>query len=132
VTIARIVLLGAGLLIAAFASMLALGMAGAGHGWVTPFFFSMGLFLAYPAVLLRLAAIGPKWFVVDLVIVGLAGIADLALFVATLREGTEYFWRVVDAFAWAPILWLLLWFAWQPIALYCLSRDRAPLDAVYY
>lgn len=122
-----IVLAAAGLLIAAIASTLALGMAGGGHGWITPFFFSLALFLAYPVVLLRLGAIGRKWFV-DLIIVGLAAIADGALYFFTIREGVEYFWRVVHAQAWAPFLWLAIWFAWQPIALYCLWRGRAAAD----
>jgi hypothetical protein len=124
-TIVRILLAAAGLLIAAFASMLALGIAGGGHGWITPFFFSLALVPAYPVVLLRLTALGPRWFVVDLALAALAGIADAALYFFTIREGTEYFWRVVDAQAWAPLLWLAIWFAWQPIALYCLWRDRA-------
>ena len=125
-TAGRIIAVVAGLLIAAFAALLALGMAGGGHGWATPVFFSMGLFLAYPAVLLRLTALGRQWFVVDLGIVGLAAAADLALLSGTVNEGTEYFWRVVEMSAAFLILWLLIWFAWQPIALYCVGRDRAP------
>jgi hypothetical protein len=129
----RIILAIVGLLIAAFALMLAVGMAGAGHGWVTPMLFSMGLFVAYPAVLLRLTATGPEWLVLDRVIVGLAGLADVALLFATIQEGMEYFWRVFGSVALMPILWLAIWFAWQGLALYCLRRDRAPgEDAGFY
>jgi hypothetical protein len=121
----RVVLAIAGLLIAAFALMVAFGLAGGGHGWVTPMFFSLALFLAYPAALVRLTATGPRWVSVDLVIVAVGGIADVALFLATIQEGTQYFWRVFNSFALIPILWLALWFGWQAIALLCLTRDRA-------
>lgn len=124
----RIILAIVGLLIAAFARMVAVGMVGGGHGWVTPMFFSLALFLAYPVALLRLTATGPRWVVVDLVIVGLAGLADVALLLATIQEGMEYFWRVLGSFALIPILWLAIWFAWQAMALYCLRRDRAPAE----
>jgi hypothetical protein len=124
----RIILAIVGLLIAAFGLMVAVGMVGGGHGWVTPMYFSLALFLAYPVVLVRLTATGPRWVVVDLVIVGIAAITDFALCFATIQEGMEYFWRVFGGFALIPILWLAIWFAWQGLALYCLKRDRDPAE----
>ena len=129
----RILLAIAGLLIAAFALMLAFGMAGGGHGWVTPMLFSLALFVAYPVALVRLTATGPKGAFADFVIVGLGGLADVALLFATIQEGTQYFWRVFESFALIPILWLAIWFGWQGIALVCLRRDRAMReDAGFY
>lgn len=121
--VGRIVLLVAGLAIAAFASLLAFAMAGAGHGWVTPMLFSLALYPLYPFVLLRMTAIGPKWRRLDLVIVWLAGIGDALLVLATIQEGTHYFWRVMDAGGLFVMLWLSIWFGWQALALRCLIRD---------
>lgn len=119
----RTALVAAGLAIAAFASLLSFGMAGAGHGWVTPMLFSLALFPAYPVVLLRLTATGPKWRRADLVIVWLGGIADVLLLLATVQEGTQYFWRVMEAGGLFVMLWLLIWFGWQALAVRCLIRD---------
>jgi hypothetical protein len=111
-----------GLLIAASAQLLAFPIAGAGHGWMQPLFFSPALFVVYPILVVRLSA--PKelpWPGIEVLLVG-AGIAlDLLLVRATEAEGMTYF-RGVLASPPLPHLWLLLWLLWQALALMLVVR----------
>lgn len=98
-----------GVALAALAQMLALGMTGAGHGWITPFLFSATLFLLNPIALLRLAAGQTRTIKIDVLLIAAALILDGALYVMTVREGVEYFWRVTPL-NW---VWLGFWSLWQ-------------------
>lgn len=98
-----------GVALAALAQMLALGMTGAGHGWITPFLFSVTLFLLNPIALLRLTAGQTRSITIDVLLIVIALILDGALYVMTVREGAEYFWRVTP-FNW---VWLVFWSMWQ-------------------
>jgi len=97
-----------GLVLAAIAQFIALAIAGAGHGWITPFWFSPALFVLNPIAFARAARRG-KAEAVDIVLIALAGALDVALFAMTLQEGTQYFSRV-SPFNW---IWLGLWLLWQ-------------------
>jgi hypothetical protein len=133
-------LLAAGLVVAGFAQCLALLMTGAGHGWITPFFYSPALFVAYPIVLVRIfgkdsGAPRRRWLAVDLLLVAAAVLLDFLLVRTTLDEGIQYVERVM-AVPPLPHLWVLLWVAWQALAVGLLAaralepreRGRGPRD----
>lgn len=98
---------------AAVAQVLSLGVAGAGHGWVAPFFYSPLLFLTYPVVLVRLADRERRagWVEVALVVVAIA--ADLCLVTDALGPEAVYIDRVSADAPFFLISWLCLWSAWQ-------------------
>lgn len=103
----------AGLVLAAFAQMLALLITGAGHGWGQPFRFSPALFLAYPIMFVRLRSPGTlAW--TDVALLAAAAALDLLLVQQTQIEGVEYFRRVMRLPP-IPHLWLLLWLLWQAL-----------------
>ena len=112
-----------GLAVAAVGQMLAMMVAGAGHGWGTPFFFSPVLFLLYPVVLIRLLA--PEtlpWRVIDLLLIAAAIALDLRLVQATEAEGLEYFHSAM-AMPPLPHLWIAVWLGWQGLALWLLVGE---------
>lgn len=115
-----------GLMVAAFAQYLALTMTGAGHGWIAPFFYSPALFVAYPLVLVRIFGRGAgaprrRRLAIDLLLVTAAVLLDVLLVRSTLAEERQYF-EAVMALPPFPHLWLLLWTAWQALALGLLAE----------
>jgi hypothetical protein len=114
-----------GLFIAFIGHFIALGLAGAGHGWVTPLWISIVLWGVYPLTTVR--ALRHPSFGVDSLLVFLAIALDAALVVLTVREGTEYFWRAVKFIEWWFFgLWIAIWFAWQLIAIINLVSALSP------
>ena len=111
-----------GLLVAFAGQLIALALAGAGHGWITPFWASIVLWIAYPLALLRVGKL-------PLVVMAIAG--DAMLMTQTAREGIEYFWKVVRFDGWAVVvLWLAIWLGWQMIVVASLTATRrAPASA---
>ena len=108
---------GAGLALAFVTTFLGLMLSGAGHGWTSPFFFSMPLVVLYPAAFLlatgRCAFTRPS----GVALVGLGLLLDLALAVMTVGE-SEYFFRMMEQDG-APEVasaWVLLWLVWQAAA----------------
>jgi hypothetical protein len=99
-----------GLALAMIAQFIALLMTGAGHGWITPFWFAPLLFVLNPIAFVRVAG-RRKGGTIDILLIALAVMLDVALYAKTAAEGVAYFWRV-SPFNW---LWLALWSAW-PIA----------------
>jgi hypothetical protein len=88
---------------------LAFVIAGGGHGWVSSLISAAGL------VLLPVATVAwvRRQRALIVAIVALGGVADIALVVASRREGFEY---VERTFANIPVLvhgWVALWFFWQ-------------------
>jgi hypothetical protein len=84
-------------------------IAGGGHGWCSSLISAVGL------ILLPLAAVARVRRCRALAVAGivLGGLADIALLVATTREGFEYVERI---FATIPVLvlfWGGLWLLWQ-------------------
>lgn len=115
----------AGLVIAAIGEFIGMMLAGAGHGWTQPILYSLLLFVAWPAALLRIPrpeGISARY---DLFMLVLGAIASLLLLAATNAEA-EYFWKVVyfeDGLQFI-IVWLLLWFGWQALTLANIVRKR--------
>ena len=105
-----------GLLGAATAQLIAFGMAGAGHGWITPFWFSMPLWILVP-VALCVSGIrggyprGRRGFLIALALVGVA--LDVGLVWATLGEGSKYFWQIMRLAPLLAVVWLALFAGWQ-------------------
>ena len=65
---------------------------------------------------------GGKQDLLALVAIGI--VADAALIWATIREGTQYFWAVLETATPFPLLWLAIWGSWQLLALYALTKGR--------
>lgn len=102
-----------GILIASAGQFFALMLAGGGHGWNTPFWVGLVLWLAYPATLMPMRSGTRHSF--DRALLILAALADISLVAFTLFEGMEYFVRMVR-FAgvwWVICVWALIWFGWQ-------------------
>jgi len=106
------------LLIAAIALFIGVMLGGAGHGWVAPFFYSLGLLVAYPVALVRMrnAARTPR---VDIAMLGVGAGASLLLLLDIRALESDYFWRIVDFDMGLPLVfaWLCLWFGWQILVL---------------
>ena len=102
-----------GISIASVGQFLALMLAGAGHGWNTPFWVSLTLWFAYPATFVSLRAGGGHSF--DRVLLVLAPITDVGLVALTFAEGAEYFARVMrfPGNWWVVAGWALIWVGWQ-------------------
>lgn len=107
----------AGLFPAMLAEYIALGLAGAGHGWVSPLFCGLILFLAWPATLAVLAIVRRRRRLACALLVGAGLVADAVLALSTLLEGTQYLERVLAVGSPLPVLWILLWLGWQAAAL---------------
>lgn len=121
-----------GVLLALLAIICAFFVTGLGHGWVAPFYCSLGLPLVYPAVLLRRRAPAPQWIAPDAAIVVLAIAADVWLVLDSIRRADGPRWpgelllpgvdaSVMPLFA----LWLILWLYWQIVAVRTLWQDLA-------
>jgi len=118
-------ILGFGL--AALAQILALFLAGAGHGWVAPFFLSAGLWFLIPLTLALTSRERNRPILLILVAIALA--ADALLIERALAEAA-YISRYVQVNGFLGFLiiglWLCLWFSWQAMAVRSLfARARA-------
>ena len=114
-----------GLLLAIGVVFYAFSMAGGGHGWIAPLWFSLPLIVIYPAVAVRtVSRDGPLW--PSLVMVGAAIVGDVLLRRNVLWDEPEYF---EAAGIWAG-LWLVFWFGWQIVLIAAIAntlvRVRGP------
>ena len=91
---------------------------GGGHGWVSTLISSVGLVLL-PAALIAWARHHRPTAIVA---AALAIAADIAMAIATAREGFEYVERVFESFPVLVLAWLLLWLGWQVALMLGLSR----------
>lgn len=85
-------------------------MTGAGHGWITPFWFSLGGFLVFPVGLgVWLAPATRRIAPIYGILLLVALVSDVMLYVMSDAEGWQYFHRA------APFnyVWLALWSLWQ-------------------
>jgi hypothetical protein len=128
VTIKAVAVL-AGLALAALAQYLALAMAGGGHGWVAPLFYSMLLFIVYPVAFLSRTDTAHPSIAIDVGLLVVAGAADLLLLVQTVTQEGRYFMLVAEMGGPLMAFWLVLWCLWQMLALSTLRRRIARRDA---
>ncbi|HEX5182122.1 MAG TPA: hypothetical protein VFW19_03110 [Allosphingosinicella sp.] len=120
----RLVIRGGLGLVAWFATQLVgIGIAGAGHGWVAPFLFTLALMPLYPATFIRAFAAPSGAIAIDAAILVIAGVLDLLLLRNMLGAEREYFLRMWTFETAGVALWLGLWAAWQMLALANLFRS---------
>jgi len=114
-----------GIPLALFTGFLALGLAGAGHGWIPPIWMSGAGLVGFPAGIYAALA----WRTLGR---GLAGLllaigvlSDLAVILLTYNEGLHYF-HGDDPF---HLLWIGLWLSWQlPLLLALIRLQRSTGD----
>lgn len=116
-----------GLLLAFVAQLLAFAMMGAGHGWIAPFYASLLLWIFLPLTFAIASPFGRfrqgrRRRLLMIILIGL--IADVALVVATIQEGVDYFWTAMKLGGAFVIPWLLIWISWQLVAALALARGR--------
>ena len=105
-----------GLGLAALAQLLALFLAGAGHGWITPYFVSPALWVLIPVTLYIIRDNARFGMLAFGSMLAIALGADLLLINWTLDEWDAFlFYIQVADLVGLPImgLWLCLWFFWQ-------------------
>jgi hypothetical protein len=105
------------------AQFIALGIGGAGHGWIAPFYFTIPLFLLYPLVFIRAFSRVGTWKV-DAAILVIAAVLDLLLLRNLFFLEYEYFLRMWNDARGVVALWFGLWAAWQVLAITTLLRKR--------
>jgi hypothetical protein len=129
--VVKFALVLAGLVCAAFAELLAFGMAGAGEGWLAPFFYSILLFIAYPLVFVRTVGVSRHWVVVDLLLMAVAVLTDVLLIYGTYSGEATYFMRVWDLGLFAP-MWIGVWGLWQVVTAHRLWRTFGKREDPFY
>lgn len=105
---------------------LALGIAAAGYGWISPSALSVPLILLYPiafvrAFCARTGSIGPYRGLP----IAIAGVLDVLLLGSIVLE-KEYIlkgWRLPEN-RYVLALWIALWAGWQMLLLASLIKDR--------
>jgi len=110
------VALGIGL--AALAQLVALFLAGAGHGWTTPLLVSFSLWVLIPIALYALGG-GPNSRLLLIVALVVGSIADVWLVRGTLGEdrALRSYLQFTGSAGWATVaLWLSLLLFWQILA----------------
>jgi len=116
-----------GFAVAAFAQLLSILLAGAGHGWVTPLWASLLLWVLSPgAFLFAWPAEGPSPKIL-LPMVLIAVIADAWLVMRTIEEENALpFYLEVNGVAGFVIVgaWIGLWLFWQGVVIRALLCGR--------
>ncbi len=112
-----------GLGLAAVTLMQSVSIAGAGHGWIAPFYFSLFGLILYPIAVTRLWNFPETRNGANFAFILVALVLDALLVRMTLQEGVEYFHRV-GVFAY---VWVMLWSIWQALAvLITILRLKSP------
>jgi hypothetical protein len=117
------VALGFGL--AALAQLLSLILAGAGHGWVTPFFLSFALWMLFPVTLYLASLSGGTARIMLFVLALIAIVADILLIRGALGERDTLLAMIKVNGALGRlfvVLWLMLWFTWQVVTVRALVK----------
>jgi hypothetical protein len=106
--------------LAGLAQFLGLFLAGAGHGWVTPFFVTMPLWILFPATLALAVRTDRVSRLVLFTAAAVALAADARLVSGTIDESSylRFYLEVNGAVGWLiVVLWLCLWVSWQALLL---------------
>jgi hypothetical protein len=111
-----------GVALALAALNVAFALAGGGHGWVAPIFFSFPLFVLYPAAFLQVAYRTPFASAAGRVLVAVAVIADVALIAMTALTEARYFHAILNVAPEVVFIWLVLWSLWQLFAIIGMVR----------
>lgn len=102
----------------------AIGMTGAGHGWMSASFSVLGI-LILPVFGVALAYRASRLGWVLMRIVGAAMlVVDTAIFIATMREGASYIGVVWHSRPAMLFFWTALWVAWQVAVVATILRNR--------
>lgn len=84
-------------------------LAGGGHGWITPFWISLAGVAIYPVVVFRLSSFWDRRFGIDIGLLLIGAILNIAIYLLTKWEGVQYFYRVGEG----AYIWMGLWAVWQ-------------------
>lgn len=99
-------------------------LAGAGHGWVTGFFFSLVSVIFYPLIGYLFTTNNRK----VLLFILLANVClTFLMIIKSKSEGNEYFLRMWQGAPFLMICYFLLWFGWGILALITLFKKRNEL-----
>jgi hypothetical protein len=111
-----------------FAQFLALLLSGAGHGWTTPFFVTLSLWVLFPATFVVATTDGPQTLRAMIVLAVIALGADALLINGTLaeREILPLYVQVNGAVGLSIIgLWLAIWLFWQGVLVKAMLKATA-------
>jgi hypothetical protein len=106
------------------AQTIAVGLAGAGHGWMAPFWLSMSLVALYPIVFIRAFASSSSSYDMVLILLAVAFVLDLLLVANITGVERHYFLNVWQCAQCATVLWILLWLGWHVVAIVPLLTRR--------
>ena len=84
-------------------------VAGAGHGWVTPFWFSVLGLAIYPLAVFRLLSYGDQYTGVDFGLILIGALLDAGVYAQTIEENFKHFDRLGSFL----FVWIGLWALWQ-------------------
>jgi hypothetical protein len=116
-----------GLGLAAVGSILGIFLSGSGHGWNTPLFVSVILWVIFPATLYLIQARPPQRMLL-LALAAIALIADFVLVKGTIAErGVFPLYLQVNGGAGVVIIaaWVALWLLWQLLVIRALVGRAA-------
>jgi cellulose synthase/poly-beta-1,6-N-acetylglucosamine synthase-like glycosyltransferase len=107
-----------GLVYGAVLTGMAFVIAGGGHGWCSTLISAVGLGL------LPLGAVAwtRRHRTTAVIAITLGLVSDIALVVATAREGVEYVQRIFETIPLFVLSWLALWLVWQIAVIVALVR----------
>jgi hypothetical protein len=116
-----------GLGLAAIGTILGIFLSGSGHGWNTPLFVSVILWVIFPATLYLIQA-QPQQRMLLFALAAIALIADFVLIKGTTAEaGVFLLYLQVNGAAGLVIIaaWVALWLLWQLLVIRALLSRRA-------
>lgn len=102
-------------------ALLSVGIAGAGHGWVSALPFGLLAIVLYPVSFSRLRRFREGSVLGSCIMLAVALVLDILLFMFSLSEGGGYFLKVLGG----AILWLVLWSGWQLAAIATLVLQKS-------
>jgi hypothetical protein len=98
-----------GLAGACMLNFLAIVVAGAGHGWTSPFRFSFLAFGIFPLAVFQLQKWENKYLWIDVVLLALGLLLNVKIYIQTMREGGLQLYgpHIIS------LVWILPWLSWQ-------------------